>query len=496
MLWAQMANGLIRSRENPPSGSARETTLESTPRSTADKHPDSAFWLHSATHTVNISMISDLLSSRRHLQRSLAISSAALFISCGVGEAAEFKFGFGTGKVPPGYTQISPQMTYDPKRGFGFLDSGSVAATDEPSASVFAVNVDEGNYDVTIHFGDSASATSTTVKAESRRLVVENVETVPGKFESRTFTVNVRKPAINTGGVTLLNGREKGPPPAPDWDDYLTFEFNGKNPGVISLEIKPAKDAITLFVAGDSTVTDQAREPYTGWGQMLPRFFQQGVAVSNQAESGLALFSFERQKRLEKVLSMMKKGDYLFIQFGHNDQKDKRPDAGPFTTYKANLKRFIEAARGKGGIPVLVTPMERRRFEKDGKQAATLSDYADAVRQVGNEEQVPVIDLNAMSMKLYAALGPEKSTKAFVHYPANTFPGQDKPLKDDTHHSTYGGYELARCVVEGIKASVPSLAAHLVKDTGTFDPSNPDAPEKVRIPASPLKGPTEKPAGN
>jgi lysophospholipase L1-like esterase len=229
---------------------------------------------------------------------------------------------------------------------------------------------------------------------------------------------------------------------------------------------------------------------------MLPRFFQQGVAISNQAESGLALFSFKSQKRLDKILSMMKKGDYLFIQFGHNDQKDKRPDAGPFTTYKSGLKQFVAAARSKDGIPVLVTPMERRRFDKDGKQGATLTDYAEAVRQVGAEDKVPVIDLNAMSLKFYAALGPEKSTKAFVHYPANTFPGQDKPLRDDTHHNTYGGYELARCVVEGIKANVPALATHLVKDAGAFDPARPDAPEKVTIPASPITGPTEKPAGS
>jgi lysophospholipase L1-like esterase len=229
---------------------------------------------------------------------------------------------------------------------------------------------------------------------------------------------------------------------------------------------------------------------------MLPRFFGRGVAVSNQAESGLALFSFERQKRLEKVLSMMKKGDYLFVQFGHNDQKDRRPGAGPFTTYKANLKRFVAAARGKGGIPVLVTPMERRRFDKDGKPTPTLADYAAAVRQVGAEEKVPVIDLNAMSLKFYAALGPERSVRAFAHYPANTFPGQDKPLKDDTHHNAYGGYELARCVVEGIRANVPALAAHLAKDAGPFDPAKPDPPEKVDIPASPLTGATGKPAGD
>src|SRR5205085_9144543 len=166
-----------------------------------------------------------------------------------------------------------------------------------------------------------------------------------------------------------------------------------------SVGIRPGKDGITVFRAGDSTVTDQPNEPYAGWGQMLPRFFGRGVAVSNQAESGLALYSFQRQKRLDKILSMMKKGDYLFIQFGHNDQKDKSAGAGPFTSYKANLKKFVEAARSKGGIPVLVTPMERRRWEGN-ELKPTLGDYAEAVRQVGADEKVPVIDLNAMSMKL------------------------------------------------------------------------------------------------
>ncbi len=426
------------------------------------------------------------------VQRSLVIASA-FFISCAAVEGAELKFDFSPGKAQPGYTQVTPQTTYDAKRGFGFLEN---SAATRAKGSVFAVDVEEGNYDVTIRFGNPSSATSTIIKAESRRLMIQNVETAPGKFETRTFTVNMRKPAISTGGTTTLNDREKGPPPVPDWDDHLTFELNGKQPGVASMEIKPAKGAITVFLAGDSTVTDQRNEPYAGWGQMLPRFFGQGVAVSNHAESGLALYSFERQKRLEKILSMMKKGDYLFIQFGHNDQKDKSSGAGPFTSYKANLKRFIEAARSKGGIPVLVTPMERRRFDKDGTQSATLTDYAEAVRQIGGEEKVPVIDLNAMSLKLYAALGPEQSRKVFVHYPANTFPGQDKPLSDDTHHSAYGGYELARCVVEGIKTNVPALASRLVKDAGTFDPANPDPPEKVEIPASPLRGATEKPAGS
>jgi lysophospholipase L1-like esterase len=191
----------------------------------------------------------------------------------------------------------------------------------------------------------------------------------------------------------------------------------------------------------------------------------------------------------------MKKGDYLFIQFGHNDQKDKSPGAGPFTTYKTNLKLFVVAVRSRGGIPVLVTPMERRRFDAQGKPAPTLKDYAEAVRQVGKEDSVPVIDLNAMSLKFYEALGPDNSKKAFVHYPAGSFPGQDKELKDDTHHNAYGGYELAKCIVEGIKANVPALAKFLVDDVPVFDPAHPDPVASFYVPAS-GSAVAEKPAGN
>jgi len=414
-------------------------------------------------------------------------------VAASAAEKSEWRFDFGTGEAPAGFTRVAREAAYEAERGYGFLPQGNAAA---PSAvAMFGAAVLEGNYTVTARFGSAKEATATTIKAESRRLMIEKVETAAGKFETRTFTVNVRQPAISGGGMTLLNSREQGPPVKADWDTMLTLEISGAHPGVASLEIRPASEAVTVFIAGDSTVTNQAKEPYAGWGQMLPRFFGPGVAVSNQAESGLALSSFEGQKRLEKVLSMMKAGDYFFIQFGHNDQKDKREGAGPFTTYKARLKKFVAAARAKGGNVVLVTPMERRRWDGD-KIGATLADYAEAVRQVGAEEKVPVIDLNAMSLKFYGALGAEKSMKAFVFYPAHTFPGQEKALQDNTHHNAYGAYELARCMVEGIKAQVPELAKKLAPDAGTFDPSKPDAPEQVAIPASPLTGPTEKPAGS
>jgi lysophospholipase L1-like esterase len=422
-------------------------------------------------------------------------------------QKTEWKFDFGSGQLAPGYTQVLPTSAYSNETGFGLEPGATVTAQDraKPDALkrdfltsdkpfVFSAGVPEGNYNVTVTLGDQSGESNTTVKAEQRRLALENVATAAGKFETRSFTVNIRTPKIAGGKGVALNSREWGPPIALRWDEKLTLEFNGKKPCVCSVEIKKVGDAITVFLAGDSTVTDQGAEPWAGWGQMLPRFFRSGVAIANHAESGLSLGSFKGQRRLEKILSALKDGDYVFIQFGHNDQKDKGENAGPFKNYKDNLKDFVTKITAKGGLPVVVTPMERRRWS-GGKPQPTLTDYAGAARQVAKEEGVPVIDLNAMSLKFYEAIGAENSKKAFVHYAAGTFPGQTEALKDDTHFNNYGGYELARCMVEGIKVNVPALAKLLADDAGTFDPSKPDSVETFSVPASPFAA-SEKPAGS
>lgn len=397
----------------------------------------------------------------------------------------------------PGFTKVTPKTAYDPSLGYGYLAYGTkvVAPGGEMTntSHLFAIDVPEGNHEVIVSFGGT-KPTATTVKAESRRLMIENVATPAGISKEEKFTVNVRRPAIAGGAAVKLNKRELGPPVVPDWDGLLTLEFVGTNPEVASVRILPAKDSVTVYLLGDSTVTDQPKEPWSSWGQMLPRFFGPEVSVADHAESGRALYSFQGEGRLDKVLSTLRKGDYVFIQFGHNDQKDKSPGAGAFTTYTENLKHFIDAIRGKGGNPVLVTPMERRRWN-GGEFHPTLADYAEAVRKVGEGEKVPVIDLNAMSIRLYKSFGSANSTKLFVHYPANTFPGQEKALQDDTHHNVFGGYELARCIVEGIRVSLPELAAKLRPDAGSFDPSKPDDAFNFKVPASPLTV-TEKPAGS
>ena len=149
------------------------------------------------------------------------------------------------------------------------------------------------------------------------------------------------------------------------------------------------------------------------------------------------------------------------------------------------MKYYIVEVRERGAIPVLVTSVHRRNFDANGKIINTLGDYPEAMRQAAREANAALIDLNAMSKVLYEALGPEKSVKAFVHYPAGTFPGQDQELKDNSHFNAYGAYELAKCVVEGIKANNLGIAEYLAEDVPAFDPETPDPVEQWNLPPSP-----------
>jgi lysophospholipase L1-like esterase len=259
------------------------------------------------------------------------------------------------------------------------------------------------------------------------------------------------------------------------------LEFNNTRPAVCAIEIIPA-DVPTVYLLGDSTVCDQPLEPYNSWGQMLTRFFKPGVAIANHAESGESLRSSLGARRLDKVLSLMRPGDYLFIQYGHNDEKEKGEGVGPFTTYKTDLKKFVDGTRARGGIPVLITPVQRRTFDQQSKITNSHGDYPEAVRQVAKEENVPLIDLNMMSKPLYEAWGAEASKKAFAP-------------NDNTHHNNYGSYELAKCIVEGIRGSKLEIAKYLVTDVPRFDPSRPDGFEDFKVPASPMVT-NAKPLGN
>ena len=347
----------------------------------------------------------------------------------------------------------------------------------------FSVSLPAGNYNIKIITGDLKESSLTTVKAESRRLIFEKITTEPGKFETMTATINIRTPKIgDTGEEVIRNPREMN---KLNWDEKLTFEFTGKRPCICALEITRTIDAVTVFLAGNSTVVDQDDDPWASWGQMFPRFLAQGAAVSNQAESGLSLGSFLSSNRLKQVMNMMKPGDYLFIEFGHNDQKEKGPDDGAFKSYSERLRLFVNEFRQKGGIPVIVSPANRRSFGEDGKLTNSLGDYPEAARKIALELNVPFIDLNAMTKTMYEAMGPENSKKLFVIYPANTFPGQKEALNDNTHFNSYGAYQLAKCIIEGIKDNKLELKDYLVKDIPSFNPAKPDPFESFSLPLSP-----------
>lgn len=414
-----------------------------------------------------------------------------------------FKFDFGNGKAAKGYTKVTPQDTMTDKTGYGF-DFGSKvrAVTRDVNNSLtgdyitsdkpfyFSVNVPEGNYKVTLILGDIKGTSTTTVKAESRRLMLEKVQTI-NETKKISFVVNVRKPQISTGGEVKRNPREMG---KYDWDDKLTLEFNDTQPCIDAVEIEKVDDQITIFLAGNSTVVDQDEEPWCAWGQMITRFLKPGVAVADHAESGLTLGSFLGSHRLDKVMSVAKPGDYLFIEFGHNDQKEKGANDGAYKSYTERFKTFINRAREKQMIPVIVTSTSRRAFNDSGKVVNTLGDFPDAARKVAREMNVALIDVNAMTAKFYEALGNEGSKKAFVWYPANTFPEQTKDLADNTHFNSYGAYEIAKCVMEGIKSNHLGIEKYIIDKT-PFDPSHPDPVDTFSLPQS-LKWSVVKPAGN
>jgi lysophospholipase L1-like esterase len=403
------------------------------------------------------------------------------------GTAAAQKFDFGSAKPSSGHIKVLPATRYTGELGYGFEEgatvkmSGDSIISDQPPF-YFSVKLPaEGNYKVTVTLGDRESESVTTVKAELRRLMLERVHTRAGQFETRTFIVNTRTPQIPGGQEVKLKDREKTSE-AWEWDDKLTLEFTDAHPAVRAIEIEKVEHMTTLYIAGDSTSTDQPVEPFNSWGQMLTRFFQPDIAIANHGESGESLKGFLGERRLEKVMSLIQPGDYLFIQMGHNDQKEKGEGVGAFTTYKADLKRFIAEAREHGATPVVITPVNRMSFETGtGTIVSSLGDYPEAVRQTAREEKVALIDLNAMSKPFYEALGPAEAHVAFA--------GNDK-----THHSNYGSYELAKCIVEGIKENRLPIAKYLVA-LPKFDPAHPDPVEKFDVPAEP-KGPAVKPYGN
>jgi lysophospholipase L1-like esterase len=383
-----------------------------------------------------------------------------------------WKFDFRPGRAEPGYVQVPPATVYSAERGFGFEPVAD-------GASFFSVAVPEGTYRVTATLGDPARRSETTVFAELRRLMAERVVVAPGILATQSFLVSVRRPAIRGGGEVVLKDREKTTE-AWAWDDKLTLEFNGSGRSVARVTLEPA-DVPTVYLLGDSTMCDQPREPFNSWGQMLTRFLKPDVVVSNHAESGESVSGALAAGRFDKIWREMKTGDYLFVQFGHNDMKSEAP--GALDTFAANMTRVVSETRHRGGLPVLVTSVSRRTFDQEGKTITdSFKGYTQAVRTVATAGRVPLIDLQSCSAALYEALGSERSHLAFA------------TMQEGTHHNDYGSYQIVKCVLMGMKNARLDLAHAITDDFHGFDPASPDSLDTFMLPKSPLTT-TVTPAG-
>ncbi len=351
-----------------------------------------------------------------------------------------FKFDFGIGEAPDSpYIQVFPETAYNEKLGYGFAGDGKIGSRDRggqdrlrsafciPLEATFRVDVPNGCYNVTAVIGDELAPTRTTLKYGPNRLAVYRAETSPGQFSAHSFTVKVT-------------------------EGKLELAFSGIAPRINALDIVEIGNAVTIYLAGDSTVTDQRVFPCAGWGQVLPLYFKPEIAIDNHAMSGRSSRSFINEGRLAAILEQIKPNDYLWIQFGHNDQKlDEARATEPLGSYKEMLAIYVNEARARGARPVLITPMHRRKFDGEGMIIDTHGEYLTGMKQVAEELDVPLIDLAAKSKALYERLGDEPSKALFMW----AYPGEfiDFPdgSQDDTHFQELGGIQVARLVCEGVR---------------------------------------------
>ncbi|MWB94044.1 rhamnogalacturonan acetylesterase [Flavobacterium sp. GA093] len=395
-------------------------------------------------------------------------------------------FNFGTQSKNKKGILINTALIYNEATGYGFdINSASNVKINSNTFSslkpaYFSVKLPEGNYQIEVVMGNSEKKSNVTIKAESRRLMLDQLVIHKGKTVTKVFNVNVRTPKIDDNQNVSLKDREKD---IFNWDDKLTLEFLG-DVHIQSIKITPKDNLTVVYLAGDSTVTDQDVEPWASWGQFITNYLDDSVVVANYAVSGSALSSFRGGNRLKKILSLIKKGDYLFVEFAHNDEKIKGEGNGAWGSYSTLLAEFVQAAKDKGAIPVLVTPTQRRFFNENGTLKETHGDFPAAMRAVAQKNAVALIDVTKMTTELYEAWGDEPSRKAFVQYPANTFPGQVKALEDNTHFNSFGANEIALCVVKGIRELDIPLKKQIQKEVPNYNPKKPNYFSSWTLPMS------------
>jgi lysophospholipase L1-like esterase len=237
---------------------------------------------------------------------------------------------------------------------------------------------------------------------------------------------------------------------------------------MLSFIMPPKK--ITIYMIGDSTMcTYQARQwPVTGWGMPFANYFDSGVTIDNRARGGRSSRTFLEENRWQPIVDSLKEGDYVFIQFGHNDEAKEPQYAARYTSvpdYKTNLIKFITDTRAKKASPVLVSPVSRRSFDKEGNAKETHADYTKAVLEIGQQYNVPVIDLDKQSRELYQQMGPVRAKLLFMELDSAEHPNYPKGRHDNTHFNEFGARKMAEIVLSDIKKQHLDIAERIVKGT-------------------------------
>jgi fibronectin type 3 domain-containing protein/lysophospholipase L1-like esterase len=358
------------------------------------------------------------------------------------------KFDFGTKDSPTksGYTQVTPETAYSSEVTYGFADVTKVTATDRRTSdelksdfisavgTSFQVDLEPGDYSITVTAGDSEEATSVGVKAENIQKV-QNTSVAKGEYVERTFN------------LALV-------------DEQITFEFTGDAPKINAMVItklpkRTRAEVPTVYMAGDSTVQtyDEYWKPEAGWGQMISRFFSSDVTFKNHAIGGRSTKSFINEGRLDTILQEIKPNDYFLVQFGHNDATISIPERyASVPDYKNYLKTYINGARQRGATPILVTPVGRRDFNVEtGKFNVSFPEYVQGMKEVAAELDVDLVDLSTLSRAYYDSIGPEGTLSVFLHTEPGIYQAFPNGSQDNTHFQEYGAIQLARLLSGGIK---------------------------------------------
>ena len=371
-----------------------------------------------------------------------AVTGGAAFASAPASPAVSetVRFDFGSGATADGYTAVNADTRYTPEAGYGFVEGGTVTATDRggdalrgdfvtPKEASFVVDLDNVDYTVSLIAGDTEGPTDIAILSEFMEKV-QPTQRATGEFLEMSYD------------IALVDGQ-------------MTFTFTGETPNISAIEITPhpARDAAavpTAYLTGDSTMQtyDPYWEPQAGWGQMFDRFLTEDVVVDNQSIGGRSSRSFVEQGRLDTVLRAVRPGDYVFTQFGHNDATESVPDR--YTSpedFREYLKIYVEGTRQREGTPILVTPVNRLDYDAEaGVFNESFPEYVQATKDVAAELEVPLVDLSSSSRAYLDEIGVEDAKSVFLHVPAGVYPNRPDGTQDDTHFQEYGAIQMARLV--------------------------------------------------